>query len=93
MAEERQLKAIVRGLVQGVFFRHNTRIEATQLGLTGTVRNLPDGSVRVIAEGPQERLNQLLAWLRCGPELAEVASVDTQWRNATEAYSDFRIVR
>ncbi len=93
MADDKRLEAIVHGLVQGVFFRHNTRIEATRLGLTGAVQNLPDGTVRVIAEGPRERLDRLLAWLRRGPELAEVDRVDTEWREATSTYSDFRIVR
>jgi acylphosphatase len=93
MADHRQLEAIVHGFVQGVFFRHNTRIEATRLGLTGTVQNLPDGTVRVIAEGPRERLDRLLAWLRRGPELADVERVDAAWRDATATYSDFRIVR
>ena len=93
MANYRQLEAIVHGFVQGVFFRHNTRIEATELGLTGTVQNLPDGTVRVVAEGPRDRLDRLLAWLRRGPELADVERVDAEWRDATARYSDFRIVR
>jgi len=93
MANEERLDAIVHGLVQGVFFRHNTRIQATELGLIGTVRNLPDGTVRVIAEGPRDRLNRLLDWLRQGPELAVVEKVDAEWRDATATYSDFRIVR
>jgi len=93
MVNHRQLEAIVHGFVQGVFFRHNTRIEARRLGLTGTVQNLPDGTVRVIAEGPRDRLDCLLAWLRRGPELAEVKRVDAAWREATARHSDFRIVR
>jgi acylphosphatase len=93
MAGDERLEAIVHGFVQGVFFRHNTRIEATRLGLTGTVRNLPDGTVRVIAEGPRGRLDRLLAWLRRGPEPADVDRVDAEWRDATSTYSDFRIVR
>ena len=93
MVDDKRLEATVHGFVQGVFFRHNTRIQATKLGLTGAVRNLPDGSVRVIAEGPRERLDRLLAWLRRGPELADVERVDVEWREATATYSDFGIVR
>jgi acylphosphatase len=93
MAGDERLEAIVHGFVQGVFFRHNTRIEATRLGLTGTVQNLPDGTVRVIAEGPRGRLDRLLAWLRRGPEPADVDRVDAEWRDAMSTYSDFRIVR
>ena len=93
MLEHQRIEAIVHGLVQGVFFRYNTRIEATRLGLSGTVRNLPDGSVGVTAEGPRNRLDRLLAWLRHGPELAEVKSVDVEWKSATGADSGFRVVR
>ena len=93
MADQEQLEAIVHGFVQGVFFRHNTRIEATRLGLTGTVQNLPDGTVRVVAEGPRDRLDRLLVWLRRGPELADVERVDAAWRDAAATYSDFHIVR
>lgn len=93
MLDHQRLEAIVHGLVQGVFFRHNTRIEATRLGLSGTVCNRPDGTVGVSAEGPRERLDRLLAWLRRGPELAEVEWVDVEWRSATGANSGFRIVR
>jgi acylphosphatase len=93
MPNDQRLEAIVHGLVQGVFFRHDTRVQAARLGLTGTVRNLPDGTVRVIAEGPRERLEALLEWLRHGPELAEVQRVDSEWLEATGALSDFRIAR
>ncbi len=93
MAHDERLEAIVHGFVQGVFFRHNTRIEASQLGLTGAVRNLPDGTVRVVAEGPRERLDRLLAWLERGPEFAHVERVDAEWGDAGGTYSDFRIVR
>lgn len=93
MTNGQRLEAIVHGLVQGIFFRHNTRIQATRLGLTGVVRNLPDGSVRVVAEGPREQLDRLLAWLHRGPELADVERVDADWKDATAAYSEFRILR
>jgi acylphosphatase len=93
MANKQRLEAIVHGFVQGVFFRYNTRIEAVRLGLTGTVCNLPDGTVEVKAEGPEEQLDCLLAWLHRGPELAEVERVDVEWKDAAGTYSDFQIVR
>jgi acylphosphatase len=93
MPNDQRLEATVHGFVQGVFFRHNTRVEATRLGLAGTVRNRPDGTVGVIAEGPRGRLDCLLSWLHRGPELAEVERVDVEWKDATGACSDFRIVR
>jgi acylphosphatase len=93
MDERRRLEATVHGIVQGVFFRHYTRIEATALGLTGTVRNLSDGTVRVIAEGPHDRLERLLDWLGRGPELAAVERVEATWGVAEGPHTEFRIVR
>jgi len=93
MKDEQRLEAIVHGDVQGVFFRHHTRLEATRLGLSGTVRNLADGTVEVIAEGPHAALERLLAWLHRGPEMARVERVDARWRDAKEASSGFVILR
>jgi acylphosphatase len=87
-----RLEAVVHGRVQGVFFRRGTADEARRLGLTGTVRNLPDGTVRVLAEGKRDALQTLLAWLRRGPEFAAVESVDVVWREASGAFRGFRIV-
>jgi acylphosphatase len=73
------LHAIVHGRVQGVFFRDSTRREATGLGLGGWVRNLPDGTVEVYAEGDRAGLDRLHAWLYRGPEAARVTRVDADW--------------
>ena len=93
MATTKRLDVTVHGIVQGVFFRHHTRIEAAALGLTGTVRNQPDGTVRVIAEGPHDRLERLLEWLRHGPELAVVERVEAAWSEGDKTGGEFRIVR
>jgi acylphosphatase len=66
----------VTGRVQGVGFRWWTRSLATRLGLSGSVRNLADGSVAVHARGPGDRLRELQARLAEGPPGARVASVD-----------------
>ena len=63
---EARLHASVRGLVQGVSFRYYTLHRARELGLRGYVRNLWDGSVEVVAEGPRQSLEQLLTWLHQG---------------------------
>ncbi|HEX5056107.1 MAG TPA: acylphosphatase [Gammaproteobacteria bacterium] len=65
----------VSGLVQGVFFRASTREKAAALGLTGWVRNLADGRVEAVACGEGPQLELLEQWLRRGPELAKVDSV------------------
>ncbi len=72
------LRAIVHGRVQGVFFRDFVRHRASSLGLTGFVRNLPDGaSVEVVAEGETEKLDQLLEYLKAGPATAHIENVET----------------
>lgn len=68
----------VRGRVQGVFFRGSAAAEARRLGITGYARNLPDGSVEVLACGPEAAVEQMLAWLAVGPVAAKVSSVQSQ---------------
>lgn len=65
----------VKGKVQGVYYRQSTREKALELGLTGIVKNQPDGSVFIQATGSAAQLNQLVAWCRQGPPRAEVTSV------------------
>jgi acylphosphatase len=84
-----RLKVVIRGEVQGVGFRWAIMRQASQLGLTGYAQNLPDGSVRVEAEGDPDRLDQLEAFLHQGPRWAEVASLDSQRGPATGEFRDF----
>jgi acylphosphatase len=65
----------VMGKVQGVYFRHSTRLEAERLALAGYARNLPDGSVEVWVRGPAAAIEELHRWLHRGPDLARVAAV------------------
>jgi acylphosphatase len=79
--EHRQrLTATVHGYVQGVGFRGFVRREATRLGLTGYVRNVPDGSVEVVAEGSVGSLDALARALRSGPLGSQVTRVDEERR-------------
>jgi len=71
-------QAIVRGVVQGVAFRHHTKVRARELGIAGWVRNLPDGSVEVWAEGEVDVLVRLEYWLRTGPPAARVESLEVR---------------
>jgi acylphosphatase len=66
---------LVLGKVQGVYFRHSARLEANRLAIHGFARNLPDGSVEVIAHGAALRVEQLRAWLGRGPPQARVDEV------------------
>jgi acylphosphatase len=66
---------LVFGKVQGVFFRHSTRLEANRLGIRGSARNMPDGSVEVVAQGKEAAVAELRAWLQRGPPDARVEEV------------------
>jgi acylphosphatase len=83
----------VTGLVQGVFFRQATAGEASRLGVGGAVRNLPDGSVEVVAEGPRAGVETLVAWCRRGPPSARVADVQVGWEAPTGAEGAFAVLR
>lgn len=63
---------VVRGLVQGVFFRDSTRRIALDSGVSGWVGNEPDGTVRAVLEGPRPRVDEVVAWMREGPRDAVV---------------------
>lgn len=80
----------VSGYVQGVFFRASTREKARGLGLTGWVRNLADGRVEAVACGELAQLELLEQWLRQGPELAKVDSVEVTAEDYTP-YAGFEI--
>jgi acylphosphatase len=69
----------VKGRVQGVFFRAETRDRASSLGLAGWVSNEPDGSVEAVFEGDQDRVESMVEWCRRGPRGAEVEDVDVVW--------------
>jgi acylphosphatase len=70
------LHCFVSGRVQGVFFRSSTQDQANQLGLSGWVRNLPDGRVEVLAQGNPDAIEELHSWLELGPRHASVSDVE-----------------
>jgi acylphosphatase len=65
----------ITGKVQGVYFRHSTRLEAERLGIKGYARNLPDGPVEVLAHGTPAAVERLHQWLHRGPKMARVDQV------------------
>jgi acylphosphatase len=81
----------VHGLVQGVYFRHSTTITAKQLGLSGWVRNLPDGRVEVVCEGPREQILAMIAWCKEGPGSARVDSVEVDWEGYADEFKSFDV--
>jgi acylphosphatase len=90
---ERRVRVIVRGLVQGVGFRYHTKKQGTALGLKGFVRNTDSDSVEVEAEGNENAINELIAWLRTGPPHAAVESVELEEQTPTGAEHSFEIIK
>jgi acylphosphatase len=79
----------VSGRVQGVWFRAHTERKARALGLVGWVRNAPDGTVHIVAEGPREALDALVEWAWKGSPHSEVAEVVAESQPASGSYSTF----
>jgi len=92
MAEFASVQVVVRGFVQGVYFRAFTARWAAELKLTGYARNLPDGrAVEVVAEGQKPHLEELINHLKVGPPRARVTSVETNWSEYKGSYTRFSI--
>lgn len=82
---------IIKGFVQGVGYRKWARKMAQENGITGWVRNLPDGSVEALLQGEKEIIEKLINDYKKGPFLSEVESVDVVWEDEKEKFSDFTI--
>ena len=87
-----RLNIQVFGKVQGVWYRASTRNKALELGICGTVRNLPDGSVFIEAEGSAEQLQSFLEWCQDGPPHARVDRLEKKTLTL-DNYEDFQIIR
>jgi len=81
----------IRGKVQGVYFRQNTKQAATRRGVTGWVRNLPDGRVEAIFEGYNADVNEVIEWCHVGPAKAKVEDVDVRFEKYTGELANFTI--
>ncbi len=90
-----KVRATVRfhGRVQGVYFRAHCDERARTLGLTGYVRNLPDGTVEAVFEGDRELIEDCIEWNRNSQPAAEVSRVDCSWSPASGEYDGFEIRR
>lgn len=88
----KRLECQIFGKVRMVMFRDFVKRNADKLGLVGTVENMKDNSVFVVAEGGAEKLEELLARLKKGPIFAKVLHVEDKWLPVTGAYRDFKIL-
>ncbi|MDF1526693.1 MAG: acylphosphatase [bacterium] len=89
MSELKRVTIIVHGRVQGVFYRDSTMRKARELGLVGTVRNLPDDTVQIVAQGPTAVLEDLVRWARKGPPAAIVNDLHIDYDTPVAGYTDF----
>ncbi len=88
---EKRLTAKISGQVQGVFFRDATRKIAQDLELTGWVQNEPDGSVKIVVEGDENRLGNFLEFLKEGPDSAKVFDLETKWEKPKGEFEEFEV--
>jgi acylphosphatase len=89
MAKAR-VHVFVKGRVQGVFFRQKTKQQAERLGVTGWVRNLPDGRVEALFEGEETAVKVLEEYCHRGPSSAIITNVDSTWEPYRGEFSDFK---
>lgn len=85
-------KIKVFGRVQGVFFRHSSRIKAKELKLNGYVKNLEDGSVEIVIQGEDGAIENFIIWARKGPFLAKVERIEIESVKSTKQFDDFYIL-
>ena len=90
---ESRARVVFRGRVQGVNFRANCRERAEQLGLRGWVRNLGDGTVEAVFEGPRELVESCIEWNRAQQPHARVADAEVRWTAASGEFTRFEIRR
>ena len=88
MAKTR-VHVFVNGRVQGVFFRQKTKQHAEGAGVTGWIRNLPDGRVEAVFEGEETAVKELEEYCHYGPPSAIVTNVDSTWEPYCGEFSDF----
>lgn len=88
---EKRITILISGRVQGVLYRANAIKKAKQLNLTGCAKNEADGKVKIIAEGTEENLEQLIKWTKQGSALAKVDKIELKWDKGQREFEDFKI--
>ena len=86
-----RVHVIISGLVQGVFFRAETKYNAQRLNLSGWVKNLPDGNVEAVFQGDRSAVEEILEWCRRGPSGAIVKDVQIEWQECLGEEKGFYI--
>ena len=82
---------IIHGIVQGVFFRANVKKKALELGLKGYAKNMKDGTVEIVVEGSEDKLNELIDFCRNSPGASAVSKIDAKIESSKNEFLDFEI--
>jgi acylphosphatase len=88
-----RISLLIKGKVQGVFYRKSTAEKATEIGLTGFVKNLPDGNVYAEAQGTKEQLQNFINWCKRGPDRARVDDIVAEECRLHETEKTFSVQR
>ncbi len=88
-----RVHVFVSGIVQRVGFRYYTARKAKALGITGFVKNLPDGRVEIVAEGSREAINKFIEEVSIGPPRSKVDGMEIFWEDFSGEFSDFKVVK
>ncbi|MBR9675573.1 acylphosphatase [Candidatus Woesearchaeota archaeon] len=92
MGEQKRLRVVIHGRVQGVFFRQNTQRKAVELRVFGWVKNRFDDSVEAVFEGEQKSLVSILSFLKQNPGLSSVEKIVEEWEDSNNEFKDFKIL-
>jgi acylphosphatase len=87
-----QAHLFISGTVQGVSFRASTREQARQRAVTGWVKNLKDGRVEALLQGPRDKVDEVIQWCHRGPPAAKVEKVVVMWEKVEEEFKDFDVL-
>jgi len=90
MTDQKTLRLVIHGRVQGVYFRDSMRREAQNLAVAGWVRNLNDGTVEAAVQGESANVDAIVRWARHGPDRAQVEQVEIEPHDGS--YSSFEII-
>lgn len=91
MKDYKRVKVRITGVVQGVGFRFFTTRKAQSLGVNGFVKNMTDGSVKIVAEGSEDAVNSLLDEVKTGPRSASVSDVDVEEESYSGEFNGFNV--
>jgi acylphosphatase len=92
MQQNVRARLVITGVVQGVYYRVTARKVALNSGITGWIKNRPDGAVEALIEGNRDKILKFIDWCRQGPPAAQVSDVQVEWGDFKGEYQNFSII-